>query len=78
MHATFCGVRIKLRPYQSFCRSPSGICLRAPIILFYLLPLGKMLHRQILHLRCLEECIKEIRVWMVRNRLMFNDGKSDF
>ena len=26
----------------------------------------------------LEECIKEIRAWMVRNRLMFNEGKSEF
>ena len=29
-------------------------------------------------LLALEECIKEIRAWMVRNRLMFNDGKSEF
>ena len=29
-------------------------------------------------LLALEECIKEIRAWMVHNRLMFNDGKSEF
>ena len=29
-------------------------------------------------LRILEECIKEIRAWMAFNKLMFNDGKSEF
>ena len=29
-------------------------------------------------LLALEECIKEIRAWMVHNRQMFNDGKSEF
>ena len=29
-------------------------------------------------LLALEECIKEIRAWMVRNRLMFNNGTSEF
>ena len=29
-------------------------------------------------LLALEECIKENSAWMVRNRLMFNDGKSEF
>ena len=29
-------------------------------------------------LLALEKCIKEICAWMVRNRLMFNDGKSEF
>ena len=29
-------------------------------------------------LLALEKCIKEIRAWTVRNRMMFNDGKSAF
>ena len=28
-------------------------------------------------LLALEECIKEIRAWMMHNRMMFNDGKSE-
>ena len=35
-HPTCCGERITLRPHQSFCGSPTGVCFRGPTIQYLL------------------------------------------
>ena len=74
MYPTCCGKRIKLRPYLL----PLGKILRRHGVKFHIYADNTQLYVEFDLQDVSSFLAKEIRAWMVRNRLMFNDGKSEY
>ena len=49
-------------------------------ICFYLISLDQYIkrHQRLKHLIAMECCIEKIREWMIRDKLMINDSKTEF